>query len=167
MRQDDFLSRSENKAWFIELLSAHLTTYDNTLFNCKDDADTQIAKHALDVAKKGKNVNVVCDDTDVAILLLYHWNSNMADITFTSERTKETYSIKLSLSDINPVVKNYLLVIHVGKISLLKKLEASNQLQKMLTILEDVNADQIKVAEAGVDLFKFMYGGKDSLTKQR
>jgi len=104
----------------------------------------------------------------------------MADITFTSERTKETYSIKLSLSDINPVVKNYLLVIHAwtgcdttsaihqkGKKSLLKKLEASNQLQKMLTILEDVNADQIKVAEAGVDLFKFMYGGKDSLTKQR
>jgi len=72
MRQDDFLSRSENKAWFIELLSAHLTTYDNTLFNCKDDADTQIAKFALDVAKTGKNVNVVCDDTDVAILLLYH-----------------------------------------------------------------------------------------------
>jgi len=36
----------------------------------------------------------------------------MADITFTSERTKETYSIILPLSDKNPVVKN----LSAGKI---------------------------------------------------
>ena len=36
---------------------------------------------------------VVSDDTDVAIMLLYHWDHHLKDIVFTSERSKKSWSI--------------------------------------------------------------------------
>ena len=36
-----------------------------------------IATNALQYAGKGSDVNVVTDDTDVLVLLMYHWKQNM------------------------------------------------------------------------------------------
>ena len=40
------------------------------MVKCDEDADTEIVRCALDVVKTGIKVNIVADDTDVALLLL-------------------------------------------------------------------------------------------------
>ena len=46
----------------------------NLVIKCEEEADIEIVRCVVDVAKTGRRVNVVADVTDVAILLLYHWN---------------------------------------------------------------------------------------------
>ena len=77
-----------------------------------EDADTHIVGCALGLATTGVHINVVADDTDVALLLLYHWNDTMADITITFERTKASFSIKSSINSHSSLLKPYLLVLH-------------------------------------------------------
>ena len=111
---------------------------------------------ALELATTGVHVIVVADDTDVALLLLYHWNDTMADIKITSERTKTTSSIKSSINSHLTLLKPYLLVLHSwtgcdttsaihmkGKTSLLKKIEMSLQVRQVLDTFRDPNADQL------------------------
>ena len=56
-----------------------------------------IVAHALEMAKNGKVVNVVADDTDILILLMYHWRETMGDVYFLSEpkRAKKEYGVYL------------------------------------------------------------------------
>ena len=70
------------------MLSKNLRQTGNKVVECEEDADTHIVRCALELAATGVHVNVVANDTDVALLLLYHWNDTMANITITSERTK-------------------------------------------------------------------------------
>jgi len=56
--------------------------------NSAGDADTIIVAKALQIVSEGKEVNVVADDTDVLILLMYHWIDSMADVYFWSEPRK-------------------------------------------------------------------------------
>ena len=67
------------------MLSKNLRGAGNRVVECEEDADTQIVRCALELATTGVQVNVVADDTDVALLLLYHWNETMADITRENE----------------------------------------------------------------------------------
>ena len=55
---------------------------------------------------------VIADDTDVAILLLYHWNPELCDIILTSERSKKSWSIMNCCEDVTPQLKTALLAIH-------------------------------------------------------
>lgn len=41
-----------------------------------------IVECTLQFAREGREVSVVADDTDVLVLLMYHWNQDMADIYF-------------------------------------------------------------------------------------
>ena len=52
------------------------------------DVDTMIVACALQYAIQGTKVTVVANDTDVLILLMYHWKKEMADIYFSSEINK-------------------------------------------------------------------------------
>ena len=87
--QGPFLSNSNNKMQFIQLLGEALEGVGHHVEYSHGDADTLIASTALEIAASGRKVSVVADDTDVLILLLYHWNDEMADIFFYSE-AKET-----------------------------------------------------------------------------
>ena len=132
------------------------------------------------MATTGVHVIVVVDDTDVAFLLLYHWNDTMTDIKITSERTKATFSIKSSINSHSTLLKPYLLVLHSwtgcdttfaihmkGKTSLLKNIEMFLQVRQMLDTLRDPNADQLEVGVAGIELFLEINGGKGSLVSLR
>ena len=44
-----------------------------------------IVERALHYASEGNVVTVVADDTDVLVLLMYHWNESMSDVYFRSE----------------------------------------------------------------------------------
>ena len=67
-----FLSNNHNKSQLISLLKNAFQTDGQTVKVCRGDADAMIVKEALN-SGMGSNVVVVADDTDVAIMLLYHW----------------------------------------------------------------------------------------------
>ena len=58
------------------------------------------------------SVEVIADDTDIAILLLYHWNNMLFDILLTSEASKKTWSVGACCAKLSPSLKNVLTVIH-------------------------------------------------------
>ena len=69
----------------ISLLSEYLTGDGQDVHVCEGDADNKIVSTALEVAQESP-VIVVADDTDIAVMLLYHWNSKLSDIYFLQER---------------------------------------------------------------------------------
>jgi hypothetical protein len=80
------------------------------------DADTLIFTVALDVAREGGHATVVADDTDVLILLPYHWMSTMAEV-FMKRQARGRYSgtlmcIKLLQDVVGLAIVRRLLVIH-------------------------------------------------------
>jgi len=72
LNQTAFLSNGNNKSQFIKLLSKHPTDDGHIVTQATGDADTDIAKAAIDIAASGKAVTVVADDTDVLVLLVHH-----------------------------------------------------------------------------------------------
>jgi len=52
-----------------------------------------IAKCALDFATQGNEVIVVSDDTDVLVLLAYHWKMNMSTIYFKQNAKKMAWTL--------------------------------------------------------------------------
>ena len=83
------------------------------------DADTMIVQCALQYAIEGREVNVVADDTDVLVLLMYHWKQNMATIYFLSEAGKnlKIWSISDLVRQTGPIVTSYLLFLHAWSVS--------------------------------------------------
>ena len=78
--REDFLSNTKNKEQLIHFLSRDFRESGHKVIQCEEDADTQIVDAALDIACIGKVVTVVADDSDVLVLLVYFWNSEMGDI---------------------------------------------------------------------------------------
>ncbi|KAG1681696.1 hypothetical protein GQR58_011692 [Nymphon striatum] len=137
--------RSLNKRRCADVQCNLSTKSGNKVIKCDEDADTEIVRCALYVAETGRKVNVVADDTDIPAQ-----------------------------------IKSYLLVLHAwtgcdttsaihskGKNSLLRKLKTSQHLRSLMDILSDKNADQVEVGAAGIELFLYMYGGNQTLTKLR
>ena len=57
IKQNVFLSSGDNKSRFIDMLPDYLTRAGNLVIKC-EDADTDIVRCAVDVAKTGRRVNV-------------------------------------------------------------------------------------------------------------
>ena len=69
------LSNTRNKSQFLELLSKNLILNGQQVLQSQADADTLTAHTALSIARKGRReVRVIADDTDVFLLLPYHWS---------------------------------------------------------------------------------------------
>ena len=110
--QDRFLSNTENKANFINFLSQHLIQSGYSTINYPGDADSTIVKTALDMVNTGwGHVTVVADDTDIAVMLFHHWQSNMSDVYFFQERWNKAWSIK-DASSKSENIKQHLLFVH-------------------------------------------------------
>ena len=102
-----------------------------------------ITECALQYAVQGHEVNVVVDDTDVLVLLMYHWKQNMADIYFLSKAGEKLKIWRISdlVGLAGPMVTSHLLFLHVwsdcdttsatfeqGKVSLMKRLKQSEEI---------------------------------------
>ncbi|CAB4029738.1 Hypothetical predicted protein [Paramuricea clavata] len=115
--QQTFLSNEKNKSQFIALLNRCLEADGQILHNSAGDADTLIVETALLFPRQEREVKVVADDTHVLILLMYHWNANMADIYFHSEVKRSKKGLKVwKVQDLvnkaGKVVTSHLLFIH-------------------------------------------------------
>ena len=147
-----------------------------------------IVECALQFAIGGREVNVVADDTDVLVLLIYHWKQYMADIYFLSEAKKSqkkglrVWKICDLVTKAGKVLASNLLFIHAwsgcdttsatfgqGKTSLLKKIKESEELQQISTLISEPDITAEQIGKGGIRLFVVMYCGKreDSLNSLR
>ena len=79
--KEKYLSLRRNKAHFVRFLSSHFFRAGIDVINCVGDADTAIVKAAMTSAAKNQGpVQVIVDDTDIVVMLLYHFQENMDDI---------------------------------------------------------------------------------------
>ena len=91
------MSCIQNKAEFIKFIFNLLRETNIEVHNCLGDANSFIVEKSLEHAsyQKGRPVNVVADDTDMAIMLLHHWKpDDHDDIFFVQERYNKAWSIK-------------------------------------------------------------------------
>ena len=186
--QQTFLSNMKNKSQFITLLSHYLKADGQIVNNSTGDADTMIVASALQFAVQGNTTTVVADDTDVLVLLMYHWKENMEDVYFQSEPKKSQkkglflWKIRDLVTKAGEVVIPHLLFVHAwsgcdtvsatfgqGKTSLLKKLKDSEELKQISLLMSDPHATAEQIGKAGIQVFISMYGGKcrDSLNGLR
>ena len=105
-----------------------------------------IVSCTLQKAVEGTEVNVVADDTDVLILLMYHWKESMADVYFISEPKKsqktglQVWRIYDLISKAGKMLTSHLLFINawsgcdttsatfgMGKTNLVKKIQSSEE----------------------------------------
>ena len=88
--QKPFLNNSKNKQKLINLLSDELELSGNIVVQCTGNADTAIVSKGLDYTCAGNNVKLMGADIDLLIILLYFWNSEMAEMKMLSEPTMKT-----------------------------------------------------------------------------
>ena len=108
--QEVFLANEKNKHQFILLISKYLRDDGQVVHQSTGDVDTMTVQCALQYAIEGSEVNVVADDTDVLVLLMYHWNQNMKSIYFLSEAVKDLKIWRISdlVGQAGPTVTSYL-----------------------------------------------------------
>ena len=91
--QGRFLSNEGNKDQIIKLISNFLRDDSQTAINCSDDADTTTVSTALGYCTSRCPVVVVADDTDIVIMLLYHWKKEMGDLILFQERLNRGWNM--------------------------------------------------------------------------
>ena len=182
--QETFLGNEQNKSQFIAVLRHYLEDNSQVVAQSTGDADRMIVQRALQLAMEGNVVTVVADDTDVLVLLMYHWKENMSDIYFRSEPKKSQrkglviWKIRDLVAKAGEVIVSNLLFIHSwsgcdttcatfghGKAKMLKKLQGSQEVQQISLVLSDPQMTAEEIGKAGIRAFVMMYGGKknDSL----
>ena len=168
---------------FISLLTTHLRGIDHHVEVSRGDADTLIVSSALEFARNGQTITVVTTDTDVLIMLVYHWRNCMEDIFIRKESRLSTpgemISMKEATSSIPVVIQRHILLIHAwsgcdttsatfghGKMYLMKMLNWVPEVQNLSTIVSDRDAPADEVGYAGLRPFCLLYGGTktDTLT---
>ncbi|WAR13570.1 hypothetical protein MAR_027750 [Mya arenaria] len=82
-KKELFLSNTENKQNFINMLSAHLSQSGCHTSHAEADADLLIVKTAIRAAEHSQVV-VIGEDTDLLVLLCFYANSDANNIFFTS-----------------------------------------------------------------------------------
>ena len=82
-----------NKEKMITLISKHLKKAGFTTFQSSSDADVLITEKAIEYAADVPVV-VCADDTDILVLLFYHWQKHLKSLYFSSERGTKTKKAK-------------------------------------------------------------------------
>ena len=113
--QELFLNNIQNKKNFLKLLGKELKQEGIAVKFSDGDADVLIVSTAIKHSSTGE-VMVVADDTDIVVLLMYHWKESLEEIYFCVEgRRKQCIKRKVwAVSDIqckNPH-NNLVLFVH-------------------------------------------------------
>lgn len=176
-----------NKKGLVALLTRHFTQAGYVVQEAVNDADTLIVQTALQIANKN-TVTVVADDTDILVLLVSHYQSDMADVFMLSEIARSR-SAKVCLIPVRAVKEHIgqkaalqILAIHAlsgcdttsavfghGKGTVFRQIVQSPDSLQLTDILGCAEATHEAVFEAGKRLLIMLYGGSssDSLNHMR
>ena len=112
--QQALFSNEKNNTNFISLLTTHLRGTGHQVEVSCGDADTLIVSSAIELAWNVQTV--VAEDTDMLIMLVYHWRNCMEDIFIRKESRLSTpgemISMKDATSSIPVVILRHILLIH-------------------------------------------------------
>ena len=180
--QDRFLSNNSNKTQLISLISTKLKDDGQNVTICKGDADTKIVYTALQLAEKNNvPIVVVADDTDIAMMLLYHWRDELGELIFYQQTPNKGWKIKECCEAIDPN-REHILFAHAwsgcdttsapfgkGKSSVWNLIKKNELFREVSVVMSDVWVEKEDVSKASIAGFVIMYGGNsnDQLNKLR
>ena len=116
--QEIFLKNDKNKTQFISALSYQLRMEGHDVRNSIGDADTQIVSAALEyVSDSEKEVIVVASDTDILVLLMFHWKLGMqlymfADVGGNRDIERSMWKIEDLVEATGDTITSHILFIH-------------------------------------------------------
>ena len=173
--RERFLSNWKNKQQLIAFITDYLRLDGQNVHICEGDADTKIVSTALEVSNH-ETTTVVADDTDVAVMLAYHWTKELKPLLFLSERTKKCWDIGACQEEL-AVNKEHLLFIHAwtgcdstsaicgkGKVSFFNLMKKSEVLREVSEIFSDFWSSKEQIYEASIDAFLELYCGKPGMS---
>ena len=135
-----------------------------------EEADILIAQHAISLSLLGKYVRVVCDDTDVFVLLVHYYNSrckcsNSAPMIMSSPEKERAVTVIRATVESHSDIAEALLAIHVLSgadavasfhgIGMATVVNVAKKGCSPLFCIGDVHAE-IKYVEAQAQATKFM-----------
>ena len=116
----------------------------------------------------------MADDTDIAVMLLYHWKNDMCDIYFFQEKTDQVWSMKASQDHVKNI-KEDLLFLHAwsgcdstshffgkSKATIMKILVKSGKLRSITQVMMDPRSSQEAVGRASALAVKLVYSGQEN-----
>ena len=177
--KDLFLSNSKNKMKFIQMLGRNLSAEGCDVTYSIADTDTNICFKSIEAART-KTVKVIGDDTDLLVLLLYHFEDKSKNIIFMPQQTSRKAKI-WSLCDISlqlpSLIKENIIFVHalmgcnttsclqgLGKVLGLKKLQSSKKFSDIARIFNEPNQNQETVILWGEEALLILYNGKDEVS---
>jgi len=179
--QTAFLANEVNKQHFVAFLISHLQSAGYSVQQAFDDADTLVVSSALDVAKT-RPVTVVANDTDILVLLVYHFSPDLHDAYFQSEVSQRAcqrvtvVSVRHVCENLGVAKAEVVLAVHafsgcdstsalfgLGKKTVWNKLLSSVDTMSWLKLLGSVGATKEAVRSAGLKLLAVLYGGKPDI----
>ena len=165
------MTNNENKQALVNHLGLHLIKAGYQVKHASADADTLIAKTAID-AVQDQNVTLVADDTDILCLLLFHLSVNAPYRLTMKTKSARQYDIKLLKESLGVEMCRHILFAHaitgcdtsrihgIGKPTVMKLLSTDlifrRVSEEFLNSENRFNSDTI--ATAGETAVKMLYG---------
>ncbi|XP_066926559.1 uncharacterized protein [Clytia hemisphaerica] len=111
------------------------------------------------------------DDTDVAVMMAYHWQEDLKPLLFLSERAKKCWDIGSCQDELNGQ-KKHLLFIHAwtgcdstsaicgkAKVSFVNQIKKSEILGEVSEVFTDSQSTKEQIQDASIEAFREIYGG--------
>ena len=121
-------------------------------------------------------VIAVADDTDVAVILVHHWEVAIQDIYFLEEQWNKVWSVK-DVCTRNVAIKKHLLFLHSwpgcdststvfgkAKPKVVQMLAKSHECKHLSETVSSSWSNHADVRNAFIQTFALLYGGKDDDT---
>lgn len=112
--QHTFLfSNERDKSQFITLLNHYLQASNQIVHQSAGDTDTETVANSLQYAL-GTEVTVVVEDTDILVLLMYHWQKEMQIIIVYQKNKshKKLGKVRDLIANCGEVVVHHIFFIH-------------------------------------------------------
>ncbi|KAG1673585.1 Anoctamin-7 [Nymphon striatum] len=150
--QHGFLANDGNKSKLIDQLTLRTKINDVIRINADACIYCNCFGSLWDIAVCGANVIVVSNDTDVKIMLLYLYNSEMGDIIV------KPFGSKKSGCDATSAI------FEQGKTSIIKLVENSKKARNFCDISMSSDSTVKEVGDPGIGLLVLMYSGRENDT---
>lgn len=177
LRQEVFLSNSENKRKFIALLSKRLEENQHYVMTAPGDADAHVGLHAIEKAEEKQTV-VVAEDTDILVLLLHHLGPSSSDVYLVNHSSIKDKSftalhINAIQRSLGPSLAKCILFLHaflgcdttsrlygVRRSEVLEKAQGSPELADIASVFLNPESTPDEVGRAGIAAFLIIYGAQ-------
>ena len=175
------MANERNKQQLIDLISDRLRKEGHIVRNADNDADYLIAKTALNYARESNDVLLFAEDCDILVMLVHHYDPEMADIGICKLPTGKDrqgkrgtiFSVRNIVLTLDATLKKNILFVHAwsgcdstsatfnkGKLSIMKLFKI-NAIVKLSSDFLARNQSKDKVEAAGEHVFSYVYGNGD------